>query len=121
MERRTQDRAPGAPIFKEQKEEAADRTLGRAQGKGLCEQEGSRATSQEPHPGFKSCFNNLLAILTLGLTFPICKMGLIYFSTKRKTKGMGLGGEAWFICSSPILCLSHQMVTSPQEAGRLDE
>lgn len=82
--------------------------------KGRCEQGGSRAISQEPHPGFKSCFNNLLAMLTLGLTFPICKMGLIYFLTKRKTKGMGLEGEAWFICSPPILCLSHQMDTSPQ-------
>lgn len=83
---RTEPQEP--QIFKEQKEEAADRTLVRAQGKGLCEQGGSRATSQEPHPGFKSCFNNLLAMLTLGLTFPICKMGLIYFSTERKTKDM---------------------------------
>ena len=43
--------------------------------------------------GYKSCLYNLLAMLTLGLNFPICNMGLIYFSTKRKIKGMegGLG------------------------------
>lgn len=54
---------------------------------------GSPAAAQEPQSGFKSCLYNLSAMLTLGLNFPMCNLGLIYFSTKRKIKGMegGLG------------------------------
>lgn len=73
--------------------------------------------AQEPHSGFKSCLYNLLAMLTLGLNFLICKIGLIYLLTKRKIKGMRGGadilarpslhpqtGPPWVTCSSPIVC-----------------
>lgn len=34
---------------------------------------------REPYSGFESYFYNLLAMLTLGLNSPICKIELIHF------------------------------------------
>ena len=79
------------------------------QGGPLTRQHGC---TQGPHLGRMSCPYHSLAMWTSGLEFPICKMELIYFSTKRKIKGMGKRHRPHVPPS--ILCLSHQTATSPQ-------
>ena len=142
---RTQDRPLSSPNIQETERVggAADRTewkepkrrVEQSWGKSLFENgEPNRLRAQEAlrqlpgaAPRFESHLHSLLAILTLGPNSPICKIGLLYFLTKKEDKGHREGadtlprpsGSPW--AEPPSLCQqathscpSQQTATNPQ-------